>query len=70
MKTILKIVAVDKRVSKGGEAYAITHVILNDGLEGEFFGTDIQEGDRVRTFYDYKYDKVKVFKSKSHLTSP
>lgn len=59
MSTILSIDNIEKKKSKTGNLYLIIDVIIDDGTEAKMY---IGEGDRVKVYYDKKWDTVKAEK--------
>lgn len=60
MRTIVKIYGVEKRQSKAGAQYFITHCLTDVGDECEYYGNDLKLNDSVEVFFHY--NKVKCRK--------
>jgi hypothetical protein len=63
VRTIEKILSVDKRTDTKGKDYFITTAIV-DGDECEGYGKDFKVGDKVMAFFDERYNKAKMQKNK------
>jgi hypothetical protein len=62
MREVIKIIGTTGRTSKEGKPYNITHLQVDDGTEAEFYGTDVEVGDKVEVFLHY--GKIKAQKGK------
>lgn len=52
MRKVLEIQGMEHRkVIKTGKRYTITHLLLDDGTEATFYGTNIDIGDNVMVAY-------------------
>lgn len=63
MRTIKKILSVDRRVSKYKKVYFVTIIIDSDGDEASGYGKDFEVGDHIEVFFDDRYQYVKFQKS-------
>lgn len=51
MRQVIEIMYIDERVSKEGDTYWITTVLLDDGTEAEFWGKGLRVGDELEVFF-------------------
>lgn len=61
MRRVIEIEYIDEKISKAGESYFITTVLLDDGSEAEYWGRDLRMEDEVEVFFHY--GKIKCRKS-------
>lgn len=59
MRRIIEIQHVEKKVSKKGNKYAITHALLDDGTEAQGYGLDFKVDDEVEVFFHYERVKMR-----------
>lgn len=59
MKKIISIENIEKKQSKDGRPYIITHALLEDGTEVEGFGADFKLGDNVEVFFHWERIKMR-----------
>lgn len=60
MRTILKILYIEKRADKNDKPYARTTALLDDGTEATGFGNRFKVGDKVEVFYHYGTVKMRL----------
>ena len=53
MRKVIAITHVEHLMSARKEKYAITHVLLEDGTEARFYGTNVKVGDSLEVFYSH-----------------
>jgi hypothetical protein len=53
VRLVISVEYKEKKVSKAGKPYTITHVMLDDGMMAEFFGDEARVGDQVEVFFHY-----------------
>lgn len=63
IREVIEIFHTEDRVSKAGDKYKITHLIVDSGDECEYFGDDIEVGQSVEVFFDNQHGKVKARKT-------
>jgi len=51
----------ERKTSKKGDEYHLTHALLDDGTEAIGYGTDFVPTDKVEVFFHY--NKIKMRKS-------
>jgi len=59
MREIISIDHIEKKVSKKGVKYAITHALLDDGTEAAGYGLDFKVGDKVEVFFHWGIIKMR-----------
>lgn len=63
IREVIEIFHTENKVSKVGRKYKITHVLMDDGMEAEYFGNDVKQGDLLEVFFDNQHGKVKARKT-------
>lgn len=63
MREIQQILYVEEKVNKRThKPYHKTTALLDDGTEAKGFGNDYRVGDMVMTFYEDKWDEIKMIR--------
>lgn len=53
MRSVISIEYKEEKLSKAKKRYTITHVLLDDGTEAEYFGSDVKVDDSVECFFHF-----------------
>lgn len=67
MREVISVQYVEDRVSKDKKPYKITHVLMDDGTEAEYWGDDVKRGDMLEVFFHF--NKVKARKTPKPIDS-
>lgn len=62
MRQIIAIQGVLKKQTAQGKKYTVTLALLDDGTEASGYGGDYKIGDKVKVFFDEKYNLIKMDK--------